>query len=681
MVKANGIAAVILGIVLLAPVSGAASPMQSPPVIRDLQVDSRREALEVRITGSGRPRFVYFELNSPPRLVMDFINADNGLRFRNKTLASDIVYRIRAAAFKSEARSTTRVVFDFSKRVPYRVITEGSGAVHVIFFMPTADSTADTGELPAGAPATTPAEVSPLAAAAHPPAQSESESESHDAIIERDSPDAPPETDSPLLSVTRLPSTDAVSYREKGDQYVAEGNFTRAVEAYSTALSLGRDQFSANDRVDMAVYMSWEGKLNESIRELSSVLSENPAHVGARVHRARVYSWSGKLSKAIAEANEVLSDNPGNQDALLIKAESLDWKGKFRQAIPVYRKILAETDIFDARVGLSYALLSAGELVRARADARSVNPANARQERRLNELRNSIDEMTRPRIDLRHSFYQDSDHNFFHRYALRSALTWSKSTFDIGFRRTDSRASNDRPKAEEADFNISSNIAEGVALGGGLGTARTSADFGQSTSWTGQLHGDARVSDGSLGINVASNVLVDTARLIENRIRATSYGAYVSKPLTDRFSVRGDYGYRAYSDRNYAHDIQFRPSYTITQAPRIIVGYRFRFLDFHTQSGGGYFDPDNYVSHRIYTTVSVEQQRFYTYLDLSAGRQDFERAGYPSRDWILGGSLSAGFRPSPHFAVEANFDGGSFATGSVSGFKYFVLGSRIVARF
>ena len=73
--------------------------------------------------------------------------------------------------------------------------------------------------------------------------------------------------------------------------------------------------------------------------------------------------------KSIDEANEVLRISPDNQEALLVKADALGWQGNFRRAIPVYRKILKRDGPFDARLGLSYALLSSGNQAAASRNA------------------------------------------------------------------------------------------------------------------------------------------------------------------------------------------------------------------------------------------------------------------------------------------------------------------------
>src|SRR5262245_2323945 len=145
----------------------------------------------------------------------------------------------------------------------------------------------------------------------------------------------------------------AQQYKELGDRHVSEDLLGEAAGAYARALSLARDPFSLDERVRMAIYLSWDNRLDTAIDELRSVLEQDPQRTAARIHLARIYSWSGALGEAIGEADEVLRMDPGNPEALLIKADALEWGGYSRRAIPIYREILDRENRFNARLGLS----------------------------------------------------------------------------------------------------------------------------------------------------------------------------------------------------------------------------------------------------------------------------------------------------------------------------------------
>jgi hypothetical protein len=161
----------------------------------------------------------------------------------------------------------------------------------------------------------------------------------------------------------------------------------------------------------------------------------------------------------------------------------------------------------------------------------------------------------------------------------------------------------------------------------------------------------------------------------------TNAGFYITQPLTDRLSTHAGYRYRSFSDGNHANDLQLVTQYAVVLAPRITIGHRFRLLDFHKQSGSGYFDPNNYIANRAFTSLYYENRFFYTYMEGYIGYQTFRRDRIANDDLIHGGSGSVGVKPIANLAIEVNAEGGNFAAGATSGFDYFIIGPRITYRF
>ena len=492
--------------------------------------------------------------------------------------------------------------------------------------------------------------------------------------------------------------------KQLGDQLVAQDDLQTAADEYIKALDLRREAFSSAERVRMAVYLSWADRLARSKDELNAVLAAAPDNLEARVHLARVLSWNGELSGAIHEADRVLEKSPENRDALLIKADALQWQGKLNQSIPIYRSLVEKNDDFDSRIGLSNAYLAAGNRTAAEESRRLLQtPANAQQKRRLARLVDDLEATARPKLDWRYSYYNDSDENLLNRYSIASSF-WV-GNFDLGmsFRHTqawgnrcalqppalgDCRLGNDtgtrrrirNARAEDLNLKLYTHPTELFGLGGGIGFGQV-ADGGTSTFPTGHLKVDAKVWNGSAGASFSREVFSDTAELIKNKIRSSVAGFYLSQSFTDRLSFWGGYNYKSYSDHNHAHDAQSELKYFVYLNPKIAVGHRFRFLDFKSQSRSGFFDPDDYVSNRFFSSLYVERDFFYLYADAFVGHQSFERNGVASKDFIKGGSASIGLKPSRSLAVELSVEGGDFAAASAAGFNYFLIGPRIVYRF
>src|SRR5262245_19048408 len=121
---------VLLFIATLA-VQGATS--KEATIIKDVSFSHTEDSLEAKITAVGESKYSYFELKNPHRLVIDFHGIQNAIHFKEKYLGTNGVERVRTSLFSDKSRQATRIVFDLSKSVPYRVIDDGAGIVRIVF--------------------------------------------------------------------------------------------------------------------------------------------------------------------------------------------------------------------------------------------------------------------------------------------------------------------------------------------------------------------------------------------------------------------------------------------------------------------------------------------------------------------------------------------------------------------
>ena len=466
-------------------------------------------------------------------------------------------------------------------------------------------------------------------------------------------------------------------HKKLGDHYVSQEDFKQASGAYMKALSLSRDTFPADERVKIAVYLSWADRLKEAIEELDLIILENPSNLNARIHLARTLSWAGQLTRSLEEADRVLKESPENKEALLVKANALNWQGDHRTAISIFKKLLDKEEDFDSRIGLTYAFLSTGNKTGAEESSLLLKPKYPYQERELKKLIDVMNRESRPKFDIRYNYYKDSDDNRLNRGAIFYSFWVDNWNLDFNYRHTDAKDKTRDKRAEDLFFKIYSKLTESVGIGGGLGFNQLGN--GETRNFlTGHIRADANISNATIGASIARDVLSDTAQIIENRIKITNVGLYISKPLTDRLSLYGGYNFRDYSDKNNAHDLQFVPRYAVYANPRIAVGYRFRYLNFHRQSGSGYFDPNDYISNRIFGSLYLEREKFYASMEPFIGHQYFRRNGIPTSDFIGGGAGTLGFKPKNNIAIELNAEGGNFSAGTAAGFNYYLIGIRFV---
>lgn len=475
-------------------------------------------------------------------------------------------------------------------------------------------------------------------------------------------------------------SSKARLYKQLGDALAAQNNEQQAADAYAKALEANPQSFSVTDQLRMAIYLSWADRLRESERELRRLLDQDAKNIAARTHLARVLSWSGELNRAITEAELVLRDLPDHKEALLVKADALQWQGRYLEAIPIYQKILARDDDFDARAGLSRSLLAVGDRTRTLENVQSLSPVNARQKRELAKLTDAVERETAPSSEARYNYYKDSDGNRLNRHSLAGSFWLGNQRYGLDYRHTDATDSTRDNRAEDFLIKVYSRLTDRFSAGAGVGFTQL-GDHHPSNFPVGHVRLDAKLLAGSAGVNVTREILTDTAELIENGIRMTNVGMYITQPITERISVHGGYHYKSFSDGNHANDLQLSSHYTIFFAPRITVGYRFRLLDFHKQSGSGYFDPNNYIANRAFGSLYYENRLFYTYLETYLGYQTFRRNGVAGDEMIHGGASSIGIKPLPNLLLEVNAEGGNFSAGATSGFNYFIIGPRIIYKF
>src|SRR5215468_7644829 len=116
--------------ILTLAVHGATSTVAT--IIKDVSFSNTGDSLEAKITAGEDAKYTYFELKQPHRLVVDFHGIQNTIRFKERHIGAAGVERVRTSFYSDGARQATRIVFDLSKDVPFRVIDE-AGAVRIVF--------------------------------------------------------------------------------------------------------------------------------------------------------------------------------------------------------------------------------------------------------------------------------------------------------------------------------------------------------------------------------------------------------------------------------------------------------------------------------------------------------------------------------------------------------------------
>jgi len=472
----------------------------------------------------------------------------------------------------------------------------------------------------------------------------------------------------------------ALLHKQLGDLHASWEDYAKASDEFVRALALAPSAFKSQERLRMAISLSWANRSDEAVAILRSILSEEPGNREARVHLAKVLSWSGKLSEAGVEAEGVLRDDPRNQDALLVKANVLRWQGNAAASIAVYETALQQGEQFDARLGLAYAYLDTGDRKGAENSAGMLKPQYPYQERELKKLR---DELNKPkpaqqvRGDAKFTSYRDNDGNDVNRYAATYSFSAGDLKNQFSYVHTEARDRLRRNSADIVSGETRAQITRQLGVGAGLGVI--SYRNGDAPDFpVGHLKADAETPLGSVGVTLSSEPFTDTADLLEKRIRVAAARAYLSRGLIGRTSFYGGYGYADYSDGNNSDDLLLSLRHDLRREnPRMNAGYRFRYLDFNRQSSGGYFDPNYFVSHQLYLNTAFEKEKFSGAAELYIGQQSYKRNGAGQNEIFSGGAANVGYKLTKNYAVEATVEGGDYALQTATGFSYFLYGVRL----
>ena len=467
----------------------------------------------------------------------------------------------------------------------------------------------------------------------------------------------------------------ALLRKKLGDYYASQEDYKKAAEEFVKALSLSPSPFTRQERLQMAIAISWADRLDDAIRVLQALLAEDQQDRDARIHLAKVLSWSDRLQEAEAEADIVLKDYPENQDALLVKANTLRWRGEAAASIPVYEKALAQGENFDVRIGLASAYLAIGKKETAKETGSTLKPSFPYQVKELKKFQDALC-ATRPAgPGIQYSYYKDSDDNRENRYALFFGFWVHDWESEVRYDLFDAVDPVRKEKAEDVLFRTYSRHGT-IGTGAGLGVIRTDSRSGNTV--IGHLKADVDLGWGTVGVSAAREVLTDTAQLIENEIVRSSEALFLSQRTTERLSFFESYIRSDYSDGNGANDVRFAFKYTAaTRGPKIDTGYRFRYLDFRRQSGSGYFDPEDFTVHQVFLSLYDEHQGFYVFFEPYVGYQSFTRYGAGNSETIAGASATAGWNMKRCTSFEINAEGGNNAGATAAGFKYYLIGFRL----
>lgn len=477
--------------------------------------------------------------------------------------------------------------------------------------------------------------------------------------------------------------------KEKGDASLQQNALEKAasyyVEAYN-ADSLKHTLTSETTR-KMAVAIAWAKQYDDSIMMLNALIQANPNDDASRTELARILSWKGDLKGANEQIGIVLNHAPQNKDALKIKADLLRWNGKNNDAINIYQALLHDENQFDTRIGLAHAYVSLGEFEKAQAIRSSTLCSLPYQEKELKELEARINKEQKcyQKRPIRHeitfpqmSYFKDTDSNEATRLEGGYAFFGDNFTLRSVYQKTLAESDTQKAHADMLNVDVSVPLDNNWNVSAGAGLQELNG--GQKTITHGAIsHSNQNYS---LYAGLSKNYLTDTAALINNKIGMTTYALAGTYSITDTLIGSATYNYRDYTDNNFANDFLAGLRYRyLREDPSLDIGYRIRYLNYDRQSGGGYFDPEQFLSHQFYLSASKQIECTTISIEPYFGHQSYRRYALDHNDWFWGGSLLLRQQITPNIAAQLNAEGGNYAMGQTVGYDYYLVGGKLIFSF
>lgn len=449
------------------------------------------------------------------------------------------------------------------------------------------------------------------------------------------------------------------------------GRYEESLTSYEQLLAITPDNGGA--RRQQAQVMSWASDFEGSRAAYEALLAENPDDQAARLGLARTFAFSDDLERALSQYDRLLALDAGNLEALQEKGRTLGWADRLIDGEEVLRHAVAldETNA-DSYVGLGQLLQWQGrnaEAKEALERAVTLSPTNGDARGQLRTVNLALAPLTRPSV----RYESDSDGN----RMVTTSVTGSWHViprFEIradGYRRDLERGALDR-KAFGGMLTGVLELEPGWKLTAGVGGSATDA-AGDPTyfSFRGGVRSPGRHKV-SVGIDVSSLTLDETADLADRGVQFTSFGGNVRWTPASGWRVDGSAGYATFD----GSQDNTRVSGSIAASRRMgkffSLGASYRTFTFDEDLDDGYFDPDFYGIGELTSYWRYSPVPWSLLVEAAPGFQQVTHDG--DLDVSLRGSARVGYLVGPARELSLAFGYSSaglanFSTGS-SDYRY-----------
>ena len=149
-----------------------------------------------------------------------------------------------------------------------------------------------------------------------------------------------------------------------GNTLTEQGEFDRAIEAYTIAIVLNQGFASAYN--NMGICMQFSNRLDEAIDAFNQALLIDPKYASALTNLGNVLHTQGKVSDAVAAYRKAISLNSNNSEAYQNLGTILQEQGSHEEALSAYTQaVLINPENAQARNNLGNLLKAEGRMEEA----------------------------------------------------------------------------------------------------------------------------------------------------------------------------------------------------------------------------------------------------------------------------------------------------------------------------
>ncbi len=466
-------------------------------------------------------------------------------------------------------------------------------------------------------------------------------------------------------------------------QYCSEQKYLSGSDLYQQLLQQYQAQLSTGRFLGIIQALVDCDAADSALDALELFTIAYPNIIEAKVLLAKLLSWYGRLLQAITVVDQILALEPTHRQARLTKANAASWSGDFHTALPIYARLLDEEEDFDTRLGYTYALLATGSYREAKFSRWWLYAAKVSKRHTTLELNQALIDQARRSVSWKTEYLNDISESKRLEHILSFNLPFERAGMTLGLR---------QQKAEDP-WTTAAQELSGLELGGRW-RLNSIWRLSSELAW---VEAGAEQKYDELNLQLASYVQIgrwlweaelsrelyaDSASILTNQIIRHDVYSHAQYKANDWVRLNAELRGTDYSDDNESYELVFRSRYSLAlMEPRVEIGYKHHQQGFQRQSGGGYFAPDNTMSHQLTLGFSHYSKAFEGSGEIFYGRQSTSIYGAEQTESIAGLTLDLSYNVLNSFSVSGSLEGGNFALGKENGYYYYLASLGISAFF